>query len=51
MLYIASMVIFGDHNIKNISFGNFNLLAAEGEKLHKQVVYQSRLTPPPTPAT
>ena len=28
MLYIAWMVILGDHNIKNISFGNFNLLAA-----------------------
>ena len=47
MVYIAWMVILGDHNIKNISFGNFNLLAAEGEKLHKQVVYQSRFTPPP----
>ena len=49
MLYIAWMVILGDHNIKNISFGNFNLLAAEGEKLHKQVVYQSRLIPPSPP--
>ena len=47
MLYIAWMVILGDHNIKNISFGNFNLLAAQGEKLHQQIVYQSRLTPPP----
>ena len=47
MLYIAWMVILGDQGIKKISFENFDFLAAQGEKLHKQVVYQSLGRPPP----
>ena len=39
MLYIAWMVILGDHNIIKISFENFDFSAAQGEKLHKQVVH------------
>ena len=49
MLYIPWMVILGDHGIKKISFENFDFRAAQGEKLHQQVVYQSIPweTPPP----
>ena len=47
MLYVAWMVILGGHNIKKISFENFNFRAARGEKLHKHVVYQSLGSPPP----
>ena len=47
MLYIPWMVIFGDHGIRKMSFENFDFGAAQGEKLHKQVVYQSLGTPPP----
>ena len=49
MLYIPWMVILGDHNIKKTSFKNFDFWAAQGEKLHEQVVYQSLGTPPPPP--
>ena len=41
MLYISWVVILGDHDIKKISFENFDFWAAQGEKLHKQVVYES----------
>ena len=41
MLYIYWVVILGDHDIKKISFENFQFSAARGEKLHKQVVYLS----------
>ena len=34
------MVILCCHNVKNIIFGNFDFLAAQGEKLWKQVVYE-----------
>ena len=49
MLYISWMVILGDHGIKKkISFEKFDCWAAMGEKLHKQVVYESLgRTPPP----
>ena len=40
------MVILADHNIEKISFRNFNFSAVQAKKLHKEVVYQSRLTPP-----
>ena len=33
------------------SFQNFDFWAAQGEKLHKQVVYQSLGRPPPPPPT
>ena len=51
MLYIAWMVILGDHNIKKTRIENFDFGAARGEKLHKQVVYQSLGRPPPQPNT
>ena len=51
MLYIPWMVILGGHNIKKTSFENFDFRAAQGEKLHKQVVYQSLGSPPPPPRT
>ena len=41
MLYIYCVVILGDHDIKKISFENFDFSAAQGEKVHQQVVYQS----------
>ena len=41
------MFILGDHGIKKISFRNFDFSAVLAEKLHEQVVYQSRLNPPP----
>ena len=49
MPYMAWVVILSDHNIKKTSFGNFDFWAAQGEKLHKQVVHQSlgRYPPPP----
>ena len=47
MLYIPWMVILGDRNIKKTSFKNFDFWAAQGEKLHEQVVYLSLGTPPP----
>ena len=43
------MVILGGHNIKKTGFENFNFLAVQSEKLHKQVVYQSLGSPPPPP--
>ena len=49
MLCIPCMIILGDHNIKKVSFQNFNFRAAQGEELHKQVVYQSPRSPPPPP--
>ena len=49
MLYIPWMVILGDHNIKKTSFKNFDFWAAQGEKLHEQVVYQSLGSSPPSP--
>ena len=49
MLYIPWMVILGGHNIKKTSFKNFHFGAGHGEKLHKQVVYQSLGSPPPPP--
>ena len=49
MLYISWMVILCGHNVKKISFENFDFGAAQGEKLHQQVVYQSLGTPPPPP--
>ena len=39
MLYIPWIVILGDHNIKKMSFENFDFGATQGEKLHKQVVH------------
>ena len=48
MLYIPWMVILSGHNIKDTMFENFDFWAAQGEKLHQQVVYQSLgSTPPP----
>ena len=47
MLYIAWMVILGDHNIKKTSFENFDFGGAYGDKLYKQVVYQSLGSPAP----
>ena len=38
MLYTPWIVILGDDNIKKIGLGNFDSWAAQGEKLHKQVV-------------
>ena len=49
MLYIPWMVILGDHNIRKNKFQNFDFWAAQGEKLHEQVVYVSLGTPPPLP--
>ena len=40
MLYIAWMGILCGHNIIKTSFENFDFSAAQGEKLHKQVVYR-----------
>ena len=36
MLYIAWMVILGDHDVKNISFGNIAKMAEKVHKLHKR---------------
>ena len=47
MLYIPWIVILDDHSVKKIRFENFGFGAVEGEKLHKQVVYESLGTPPP----
>ena len=47
MLYIACMIILGGHNIRKTSFKNFDFSAVHGDKLHKQVVYQSLGRPPP----
>ena len=47
MLYTPWMVISEEDGIKKISFENFNFSAALGEKLQKQVVYQSLGTPAP----
>ena len=41
------MVILGDCGVKKKSFKNSDFWAAQGEKLHKQVVYQSLGRPPP----
>ena len=49
MLYIAWMVILGDHNIKKISFKNFDFELAGVKNCIKQVVYQSLESPPPPP--
>ena len=49
MLYIPWMVILGFHDVKKISFENFDFGAAEGEQLHEKVVYQSLGRPPPPP--
>ena len=43
------MVILGDHRIIKTSFENFEFWAAQGEKLHEQVVYLSLGSPPPPP--
>ena len=40
MLYIPWMVILCGHNIQKISFGDADFGAAQGEKLHKQVVHR-----------
>ena len=47
MLYTAWMVIVNGRDIKKITFGNFVFSPVQGEKLHKQVVYQSLGSPPP----
>ena len=47
MLYIAGMLILSDQSIEKISFENFDFWAAQGEKLHQQVAYQSLGSPPP----
>ena len=40
----------GGHNIKKKSLENFDFGAVQGEKLHKQIVYQSLGSPPPPPS-
>ena len=40
MLYIRYLIIVDDQNIKKIGVGNFHFGAAEGGKLHKQVMPQ-----------
>ena len=48
MLYIPEMVIGDDNGIKKkIDFENSDFSAAQGEKLQKQVVYQSLGKPAP----
>ena len=50
MLYIGYLIIVNGQNIQKIGLGNCDFCAAEGEKLHKQVVPQSLESPPPPPA-
>ena len=56
MLYIGYLIILDGQNIKKISFGKFYCLrqgtskrgdVREPRKLHKQVVPQNPLEPPP----
>ena len=49
MLHIPWMVILGDQNMMQTSFENFDSSPAHGEKLHKQLVYQSVENPPLPP--
>ena len=48
MLYIGYLIIVNGQNIKKIGFRNLCFSAAEGGKLHKQVVPQT-LAPVQTP--
>ena len=41
--------MLSDQGIRKKNFKNFDFLAAPGEKLQKQVVYQSLGSPPPPP--